>query len=266
MRQVIQLKNIVLVLAIFSAFSFGQTPEKLERELIGHLKNIEEWTMINDRTGEDVSEKLDKERATFRAKLLKNTKRPSVLRFGFNDLAKHMYISTSPDGKFRIYSWDTLTGGTMHFFDNVYQYQCGDGKTHSKGNSDEGNAGAFYTGISQLDTRSGRIYPAMSQSVLSTSYNGQTIRLFKIKRRSLTEDVNLIKTRSRLTNSISFAYDFFSVADRKERPIKLIKYDRKSRTIRFPVVVENKKYPQGEVTNRWISYRFNGKYFVKITR
>ena len=155
-----------------------------------------------------------------------------------------MYIATSPDMKFRIYSWDTLTGGTMHFFDNVYQYLGRDGKVHSKGNSDveEGNAGAFYTDIFQLNTRNGRVYLASSQSILSTSYKGQSIKLYRVGIRSLSENVKLIKTKAGLTNSLRFAYDFFSVADRKERPIKLFRYDKKSRSIKFPIVIQSKKF------------------------
>jgi len=259
--------KIVVLMFVLSLSAFGQTPEKIEQELVQHLKNIEKWTIINDRTGEDLTEQLSKEKEVFRVKLLEFTKRHLTLKFEFKKLAKHMNISTSPDQKFRIYSWDTKSGGSMRFFDNVYQYEGGNGKIYSRSNTEEeGNGTAFYTKIFELNTRQGKVYLGRSHSVFSNSYNGQSINLFRINRSTLTEDAKLIKTRSGMTNSISFAYDFFSVVDRKERPIVLFHYDRKSRTIRFPVVIENKKFRQGEVTKRWIKYRFNGKYFVKIKR
>lgn len=257
---------VAVILFAVSISAFGQTPEKIEQELVQHIKNINDWAMRTNRTGEDLSEKLAREQQTFRNKLLKITKRRSTLKFEFTKLVKYIHIATSPDRKFRIYSWDTRSGGTMHFFDNVYQYLGKNGKIYSRSNEEKGNAGAFYTKVFQLNTRHGRIYLARSQSVLSTSYNGQAISLFKIRNKSLDGNIKLIKTASGLTNSISFAYDFFSVVDRKERPVILFYFDRKSGTIRFPVVVENKKYRHGKVTNRWIKYRFNGRYFVKVKR
>ncbi|NNE99071.1 MAG: hypothetical protein HKN25_08635 [Pyrinomonadaceae bacterium] len=250
---------------VFSFSVFGQSPAKIEQELTQHLENIEKWTMLNDRTGEDLSVALAKEHKIFRSKLLKYTKRLSTLKYGYKDLAKHMRIATSPDGRFRIYSRDTLTGGTMHFFETVYQFQAKNGRVYSQlSDKEEGDAGAFVLGISQLDTKIGRVYMASSQAILSTSYRGQSLNLFRIGSRSLNSGLKLIKTKSGLTNSLGFAYDFFSVSDRKERPVRLFRFDGESRTIRFPVVIENEKFPQGEVTSRWIKYRFDGNYFVKV--
>jgi hypothetical protein len=71
-----------------------------------------------------------------------------------------------------------------------------------------------------------------------------------------------LKLLSRLLkNSISFEYDFFSVVDRPERPIQLIKYDQTKKTIYIPVVFEN-----GKVTDKYITYKFTGEYFEKIAK
>jgi hypothetical protein len=54
------------------------------------------------------------------------SKCPFTINQKFSSLANdHLDISTSNDGLFRIYSWDTWTGGTMHFFENVMQYKSG---------------------------------------------------------------------------------------------------------------------------------------------
>jgi hypothetical protein len=75
----------------------------------------------------------------------------------------------------------------------------------------------------------------------------------------------LIKTASGLTDSLGFSYNFFSVVERRERPVKLISFDKKTNTLKIPVVIEDKEFSNGRVTNRFISYRFNGTYFVKVS-
>jgi len=56
-----------------------------------------------------------------------------------------------------------------------------------------------------------------------------------------------------------FEFDFFSVIDKSERPVKLIYYDKDKKTLRIPVVLD-----KGVVTNRFITYQFTGRYFEKI--
>jgi hypothetical protein len=75
----------------------------------------------------------------------------------------------------------------------------------------------------------------------------------------LNDTTKLIKTQKGLINEINVAYDVFSVVDRPERPIKLIKYDSDKKTIYIPVVYEN-----GKVTNKFIVYQFNGQYFEHV--
>ena len=109
------------------------------------------------------------------------------------------------------------------------------------------------------------IYLAVSTFVGSTSLAGQTITAYKITGEKLDTNSKVIRTASGLTNSIRFAYDFFSVVDHRERPVSLFFYDDAKRSFRFPIVIEDSKTPQGRVTNRFITYRFDGKYFVKVS-
>jgi hypothetical protein len=57
---------------------------------------------------------------------------------------------------------------------------------------------------------------------------------------------------------LGFSFDFFSVVDRAERPVKLIDYNAIEKTISIPVVWEN-----GKVTSKLIVYKFTGEYFEK---
>ena len=107
-------------------------------------------------------------------------------------------------------------------------------------------------------------YLANSTFIASTSLASQTLSVFRIDGAKLNTDVKLIRTQSGVKNSVRFQYDFFSVVDHKERPVKLFYYDESKKSFRFPIVIQDKKTPQGRVTNRFITYRFYGKYFERV--
>ncbi len=255
----------LIFLVVFALNAFGQAPAKIEQELIKHATNIDDWTMRNDRTGEEMTEAIEKEHQIFQTKLLKYTKQLSTLKYNFNDLSKHLSIATSADGKFRVYSRDLQGGGTMHFFETIYQYQASDGKVYSQiQDLEEGDPGGFVYDIFTLNLKKGNVYMVCTTGIGSTQDHGQNLRLFQVEGRKLNKSVKLIKTKSGLTDSIGFSYNFFSVVDRPERPIKLFTYDNRTNTFTFPVVIEDNEFGNGRVTDKLISYRFNGTYFVKL--
>lgn len=255
----------VFVCLIFSSSAFGQSNEEIERELIGHMKHIRQLSNYTNSYTVGLSEKLDAENETFKTKLLKYTGRATTLKYDFKQLREYVNVATSKNGKFRIYSWDTESGGTMHFFKNVYQYQSGDGKVYSKSPDwGEGDAGGFFTDIFQVETKNETVYAARFSAILMTSLSYQSVDLYKIDGKSLNANVKLFKTKSGLQNSIGFEYNFFSVVDRPERPLKLIAFDEKTNTIKIPVVIKKDGNDYGTVTGKFINYRFNGTHFVKV--
>ena len=213
--------------------------------------------------------KLPVAQDAFQAKLLKYTKTASTLRYKFAALAEEMYIATSDDGRFRIYSWDLEDGGTMHDFASVYQFADAGGKVYSKTDEpttvEDGGGGGFVTDIYTLDgAKGGKVYIVCSTFIGSTKDAAQSADLYRIEGDKLDDKVKLIKTKSGLTNELGFGYDFFSVVDRPERPIRLISFDKKTKTLKIPVVIEDKEFQSGRVTNKFISYRFDGTYFVRV--
>lgn len=261
------MKIFVIAIFLFASVvsAFAQSNAQIERELVAAIKEIQKYSVY---AGAYDEEKLPKAQDAFAEKLLKYTKIPATLNYKFAALGESMYIATSEDGKFRIYSWDLEDGGTMHDFARVYQYQAADGKVYSKTDEpveEEDGAGSFVTDIFTLDTSSGKVYIVCSTFIGSTMDNYQSAGLYKIKDGKLNEKVKLIKTKSGLTESLGFEYNFFSVVDRKERPVRLISFDKKTKTLRIPVVIEDKEFPNGRVTNKFISYQFNGTYFVKVS-
>jgi hypothetical protein len=260
LRTYLRILAVVFLLSCLPAFA--QTPQKIEKELVNHAMRIR--ALVSDEV-EDRAVKLDAENDALKAKLVKYGRLASTLKYPFNELKKHLFVASSKDGKFRIYSWDTETGGTMHFYENVFQYQGGDGKIYAKAAVlDEDDSGGFYSDIFQVSTKTGMVYLGRMTATLSTKHSYEEVALFKIAGRTLDDRVRLFKTKAGLQDHIGFEYNFFSAVNRKERPIKLIQFDDRSGTVRIPIVLIKKDDEIGTVTNRFINYRFNGSYFVNV--
>lgn len=258
---------LVFVCAILSLVAAiqAQSLSKIEGELVSHLNKLEAASNYTGSRDQDVQ---TKENLALRRALLKYGKRSDVLRYTFPKLGKLLFIRTSNDGKLRTYSWDTESGGTMHDYWTVYQFLGKTGRTYSWASpyyEDVGDRGigAFVHDIFQTNTNNGTIYLEVSTFIGSTSLAGQSITAIKINGNKLG-DPKVIKTGSGFTNTVRFEYDFFSVVDRPERPIKLFSFNEKEKSFRFPVVIQDEKTPQGRVTDKFITYKFNGKYFVKV--
>lgn len=183
-------------------------------------------------------------------------KNPATLSYKFKSLTDSnvCHIVTSTDGLLRIYSWDTWLGGTMHDFNNIFQF-----KSNNQIYSTENDDGTYFIDIFTLETGDKTYYLAVSDESESTKFAYETLSVYTVSNNTLNDKVKLIKTQSGLNNSISFEYDFFSVADRPQRPIHLIKYDTNKKTLYIPIVLAD-----GKVTNRYIVYQFNGQYFEKV--
>ena len=258
----LRLNFVILLSVVFGCSLFAQTPQKIEQELIKF------YAKVNDNSGyksDTDSELLEKANNDFKAKVLEYTKVASTLNHKFIKLGKEITITTSEDGKFRAYSWDRLDGGTMHFYETVYQFQGKEGKVYTQSVvTEEGNAGGFVYKIFTVETKLGNVYLVCSLAIGSTQDRYENVGLFRIDSNKLNDKVKLIKTKSGLTGSISYGYNFFSVLDKKNRSNELISYDKKTKVLKIPVVIESEKFQNGEVTDKFISYKFNGTNFVKV--
>lgn len=169
-----------------------------------------------------------------------------------------LYMVTSADSKLRAFSWDNNYGGTMHEFVTFIQYIDNQGISHAK----PLESIEFATSLFTTTIQDKPLYLLVTTGIYSTGDSSEILNLYRIDGDKLVEP-KLIKTKEGLTNTLGFEFDFFSVVDRPERPIKLFEFDDKSKTIRFPVVVQDKELMYGKVTNRKIRYQFDGQYFVK---
>lgn len=240
--------------------AFSQTPAKVESDMLAALERISSFGTYAGNYDEEKSNKANED---LRSLLVKHGKRQDILKYAFPKLTAEMDVATSQDGKLRIYSWDTQTGGTMHFNDCVFQYQGSSGRVQTWvfPKTNESDAGAAYSRIFQASSQSGPIYLANSMFIAQGSTHMQTIEAFRILGDRLEVKPKVIKTRSNLTNMISFEYNPFTLDDRNEND--LVSFDAKAVSFRFPVVLAEDA-GSGRVTSRSITYKFNGTHFVKV--
>ena len=226
-----------------------------EQKVVRHLYKIDSLDGLRGPgQPEDVWETIEGENNILGGLLEElTTKYPSSLTYQFPHLvAAGISIATSPDGLFRIYSWDQTAGGTAHEYNKVYQYKCGD-KLYSKLEID-GNDGNRYSKIYMLDANDKRYYLGVGHVRVSTLREYESIQAFSIEQGALIDTVRIIKTQSGLTRTLGFEY----VDDVHAPDGDMFRYDDSTRTIRFPVVMDD-----NIVTKRRITYKFTGSYFEK---
>src|SRR4051812_37436745 len=202
--------SLFVVMFALSAMTYAQSLVKVEGELLSHIDKL---AKASNYSGTRDYDTLAKENLALQDTLLKYGTRADVLTYKFPKLSKKIYLTTSRDGKFRTYSWDSEEGGTQHDYVTVLQYRGKSGKVYAWSvphtqNLEERGAGSFVHQIFQTDTTSGPVYLAVSTLIGSTSYAGQTISAYRVDGEKLDRAPKIIKTRSGITNSISFAFDF----------------------------------------------------------
>ncbi|MFL6373850.1 MAG: hypothetical protein ACJ73D_04200 [Pyrinomonadaceae bacterium] len=257
------LTKIVLLVCLSFCVTFcaiGQTPAAIETTLSTALDNSAKYGSYG---GASDADKLAKNIALIEETMKKNATRSDILHYSFPKLKDKMYIATSRDGRFRIYSWDLEDGGSMHNFENLFQYMGRSGKVNMSMPGPDDGGGFYYTDIFQTDGPSGPIYIVASTSIGSHITATQAIETYTIDGDKLDDKAKFIKTTKGLTNSITFAYDPFSVMS--YQPERLVLWNAATKSFRFPVVIEDEKDQNGRVTKKYITYKFNGKYFVKVS-
>lgn len=260
------MKKILIIISFFSTqLSFGQDISKIEAKLSKAFYKIQYWKFYDNRKTVESNDLLEKANDQFEKLLLNLTsKNPQTLNYKFKSLIDNgLTISTSADGNFRIYNWDTWTGGTMHFYKNVYQYRVGDkvfSKILNNEKNNDGDPDCLYYEINQVTSNNKNFYLALSSVRLSSALFYQNIKVFSIDNNKLNDNAKLIKTRTGIKNQLGYEINLTSSANKgREVPNFDIEYDKINKVISIPVILDN-----NEVTNRKIKYKFNGTYFEKL--
>jgi hypothetical protein len=261
-----QLRSLILIYCCFSTVNlFAQSPQFIETDLLKSFKRINYWNEKShiDTTGNiTLGDSLADANTGFAKRLKYYTEKyPFTINQKFTALvADNLDVSSSDDGLFRIYSWDTWTGGTMHFFESVFQYKWKN-RTYSILDTPktEGDSRVNYTKLYTFKANNTTYYLSIYLFIESSRYAGQGIQIFSIINGKLNANTKLIKTKTGLHGQISYEYDFGSVVDIPFEKRPSIYFESKTQTIYIPLVESN-----GKVTHQYITYKFNGKYFEKV--
>ena len=258
MTSFFKLTAFLFVLTVFTyTNSFSQTKDialqenkfvKLYSKLTSFIQaNYDSITFYSDRFEREYTKFIQNNAAT--------------LNYPFTTLVDSNFcdVRTSSDGYFRIYSWDTWTGGTMHIFKTIYQWKT-NGKVFTKvPKYEEGDAGSFCSRIYTAHINDKVCYLAVTNGIFSTKDAMQSISAYSIEGNKLVDTVKVFKTKTKKLNRIDIEFDFFSVVNRPERPLELITYDDKQEIIYIPVIGD-----KGQVTKKNLLYQLKGSYFEFI--
>lgn len=172
-------------------------------------------------------------------------------------------VETSKDGLFRIYTWDSQLGGTMRFFNVLYQYKNGKTvKTQRYLSTFEGDPAWFCSGIFTLKAEKRTCYLGITNGIYSSKDVSQSIKAFELTDKRVNDSIALFKTEEGSANSLSVHYDFFSVVDRPERPVRVIRYDETKKQITVECVSDEEKI----LSNCYRIYQFTGTYFQEVDK
>lgn len=188
------------------------------------------------------------------AYLIKNNN--NTFNYPFEKLQKEnaLKMATSADKKLRVYSWDNNSGGTMRFFNQMYQFNANGNITVNESLASN-DAQAYFSKIYTVQNKNNEsIYLVISNSILSSKYSVQHINAYKIGSENL-QSAAVFKTKTNTLDKISVEYDFFSVVDRPERPVELITFENNTLKI---ALVDDKQ----NVTSKNLIYEWNGDVFV----
>ncbi len=252
------------------------TCDKVDKKLALALKQSFEFSGYNhsDSTTID-SEKTEAANQSAAKILTTYTQQANSIACQFpNSVKEGLAIATSDDKRFRAYTWDENTGGTMHFYSALVQYIDDDGNSHGLYEAsllpedkkiNNRVAGRLYdlaTIQTSGQTNSNPVYILASNSIGSNIDRAIIIKLFQIEDDSLNNP-KLIKTRTRVTDEISFSYDASSLYVNNINN-KLFEFNSSNNSFSFPVVLTSDQFYSGEVTKKRIVYRFDGQYFKRV--
>jgi hypothetical protein len=240
---------LVFFFCFITLYAAAQSPQQIEADLLKSFKKINPANSDNS----DVNDQFAKKLYNYASH------NPATINYPFNALKEtDLDIATADDGQFRIYSWDTEAGGTLHYFESVFQYKSGT-KTMAVLDTPRGD-GDVRPGYDKLYTvkaNGHNFYLAVYLTIGSTKDAGGGVQVFTIEDGKLNENARLIKTGTGRHSRIDYNFNFFSEVDWKVRPTTY--YDAATQTLHIPLIASN-----GNMTHNYIIYKFTGQYFERV--
>jgi hypothetical protein len=160
----------------------------------------------------------------------------------------------SSDSKLCIYCWDSMTGGTMHSYWSLAQFQDGNELRVQLFNpnsmSDEDfEGGYFYETISTVKTKDNKtVYLVTGNSRGSTIDFGEIIQAYSINKGKLVPEP-IFQVKAKMLDQISF--------DVHDAELVAIQVSPDLQKVSVPIVTKD-----GTPTDKFLIYKFNGSKFV----
>jgi hypothetical protein len=249
----------LLFVLVFNTFSFSQkNPRSVETELNRQFQKINYWD--EHPKMDDVIDTYDSIQTANDYILNQIVKEgyhnPAFLNYPFKSIREYVDVITCKDKSFRIYSWDTYTGGTMHIFYAVAQYLASDKKVYTQSLIDtaSGDPGLWYSTIYTFAAKGKKYYLCIGNGKYSTADLGEEVQIYTVSGNLLAQ-APIIKTAKGLTNTIHISYDLSSLESKKDHSIA---FDEITNELKIPLIDA-----KGKVTNKDIIYKFNGDHFER---
>lgn len=173
-----------------------------------------------------------------------------------------MKITSSPDKKISIYSWDTQTGGTWHFYNSVAIFNAGNGSVKADtinyvNTADEPPSnGGTCLDIWSIQTKTQTVYLAVILERYTSSDYAKSVTAFSIENGELNQ-INVFEKDGQAISLLSYEYDYMSNYDfEKMKEVNNIHLSKNGKKLYIPDVVDN------QMTGQWQIYNFDGSKFV----
>lgn len=229
----------------------------VEKKLLGLFKNLHNLIKSDAYERDEKMERLNKK--LFDKILYSTSHYPETINFSFHKIReKCVQILDSEDSNVRLYSWDTYLGGTMGVYGNIVQYKSEDtvfSEPLSNSFIFSNYDNFFCKSIFTFDTLGNTYYLIVKTSKYSSKDAAESVTAYTIEKGKLIK-VKLFRSKKGIAHTVNLYYNFYSVVNRKERPIRLIKFNKKRKVLSLPIINKN-----DSVTKKYTHTAFNGQFF-----
>lgn len=262
MNKITVLSLLILTLLAGQAFPQFTDMKEVETGLVDVFNKIDYWH--NYEINKDIIDKWD---SLAMINSVLTQKLYDVLKSNRNSVyydfpglkAAGMQIVSNKDNSFRIFSWNTQTGGTMKMFNSILQYSY-ENKVSAKILNNVLENNTFGSGFlfTEVFTVKPNVYLVVEDAVYSTKDIYTGVRGFSTENGMLNDTIGIFKTKQGLVNEAGAGYDFFSVVELPYEQRPRISYDEERKTVSIPMTdFEN------DLTDKYLKFIYNGSYFTK---
>ncbi|MBR2493172.1 MAG: hypothetical protein IKB64_06920 [Paludibacteraceae bacterium] len=224
------------------------------------------------------------------------SKEPKTIDYPFEKYKKQadVIIKTASDGRFRSYSWDNFTGGTMIFYTNVYQYYSGDSVYTMVGSlrnklfatyrvsDSEPDPGEMVVGIYSIECENRSLYLVEVVNKLWSFHFANSLMAIEVKNDSIVPSnlfVGLsnqlegyefsdseLRVKYRYSESEGDSYRLENAPDFISPYGRLVKYDSQNRILYVAQVdkIESEGESESVLNGSLIRFYFNGECFEML--